>query len=813
LTGPDKSIITPFVNPEARSWSRLAFRCAAAAGLAVYVATLIRTGRSTILDHSVDLFGPNFFLLPGLWIAAWAGLTLVVNALEKERAGAFPATPEHRKNPAAWLWPLIVLLVAPFLASDYFNRDDLRRRLVLLGLFVAAAVVYLYWTDAVSRSRTRRGWPGRVYNRFLRLPVKKRLLILFIAAFLVYNACALVLVLEGVTFAGDEPNYLMTTHSLAADGDINLANNFADRDYFHFYDREENPGLRMSPYARAGIKGRDYVYPINLPGISVLMVPFYALSQAVEGVARTFILKGSLAIWAVLLGLQLYLLARDLWRREGLALGLWALYAFSTPVLFYAVHLYPEIPIALFSIYVYRMARSKRPVSTLRLVFMGALLGTFFWFGVKYNLIFWPVLLTALYYLWPSVKPRIKLVGLVLPALAGMALFYFAVWTWYGTFSPFAVYEGVLAPGQAQAITQSFLDLPISSRIETFLDYFLDQRDGLILYAPFWAFMFLGLIEMVRRGREIRRDLLGLLLIAGPFVLNYAFFTHRQGFCPQARVLAPISWIGMVALGYFLERRGKRIFEWLFGLGVAAAGGISWILLRHPSFLTQPTTHDYTTRAGDLFVYLSNIRFSLPPLLPSFIKVDNAAYGPNYLWAGLLALLIIAYLLFGKANPKPLPDGFHGLAAAVILGGCFFLWVLPPRVPLYPSWTVRYSTGGSIGFYMMPMGRGVIAKNEGEMYLHFEKNYRFVFASREKLEKIKLTYGSAKGEHEIRINFFDTPLLEARTSREIKETVFGPGAAYRLRDLFIYEVVVTLKKFSDENLLVDPYLLRISPGR
>ncbi len=85
--------------------------------------------------------------------------------------------------------------------------------------------------------------------------MKKRLVVLFLFAFLVYNACALVLVLEGVTFSGDEPNYLLTTHSLATDGDINLADNFRDRDYFHFYDEKENPRLRMSPYAREGKKG------------------------------------------------------------------------------------------------------------------------------------------------------------------------------------------------------------------------------------------------------------------------------------------------------------------------------------------------------------------------------------------------------------------------------------------------------------------------------------------------------------------------------------------------------------------------------
>ncbi len=121
------------------------------------------------------------------------------------------------------------------------------------------------------------------------------------------------------------------------------------------------------------------------------MVPFYALAQTFgDSWIRTFIIRGSLIIWAVLLGLQIYLLARDLWKREGLALGLWALYGFSAPVLFYAIHIYPEIPIALFSTYIYRLARKGGPLSTRRLLGMGLLLGSFFWFGLKYNMIFWP---------------------------------------------------------------------------------------------------------------------------------------------------------------------------------------------------------------------------------------------------------------------------------------------------------------------------------------------------------------------------------------------------------------------------------------
>lgn len=802
LTPPDKSIITAFMTAVPESAVSRPVLWASAAGLAAYGTAWFRAAGATVFDHGFRPVGITAALFLGLAAAALILLSRAARSWQDEAFGF-----------GGPLWPPAVLLAAPFLTIDYFDRDDLQRRLLLLGLLAAAAIVYLGVAGPASRLESSRPRATRLLDGFLRLPVKRRLLVLFLTAFLVYNACALVLVSRGMTFSGDEPNYLLTTHSLLADRDINLENNYRNRDYFHFYDEKENPNLRMNPYARAGVKGRGYVYPINLPGISFLMVPFYAAGQAVHGFARTFLLKGSLAVWAALLGLQIYLLARKLWKREGLALGLWALVSFTPPVLFYAVHLYPEIPIALFSVYIYRMTRSGRPMSALRLALLGALLGSFFWFGLKYNMIFWPLLIVAVLSLRPAVRPRSRILWFVIPALAGLALFYFAVWNMYGTFSPFAVYEGVLEPGQAREIARSFLDLPLSARIETLLDYFLDQRDGLLPYAPFWAFFFLGLVEMARRGRKTRAELFGLLFIAGPYLLNYAFFTHRQGFCPQGRVLAPVSWVAAVALGCFLERRGNRFFTWLFGLGVAVTAAMSLILLGHPDYLYQPTTHDFTARAGDLFVHLGNVRLFLPPFLPSFVKVDNSAYLPNYVWTGLLLLFIAAYAVFAKGGGKPLPRLFPPAAAAVLLAGGLGLWVLFPRVPLHPSRTVVYSTGGTLGFYLKPMGRGVVAKKEGEMYLHFEKSYRFVFASREKLGKIRLAYGSRKGEHEIRMTCFDTPLLEDVTAEEIKETVFAPRAEYRLRDLYLYEIGLTLKKHSGENLLVDPYLLKITPLR
>jgi len=468
----------------------------------------------------------------------------------------------------------------------------------------------------------------------------------------------------------------MTTHSLLRDGDINLANNYANQDYFSFYSKKEHPRLRLWPYGRYGRKGKDYIYPINLPGISVLMLPFYWLSQLVSGRWLTFLLKISLSPWAVLLGLQIYLYGIELWGRKNLALGLWALYSFSSPILFYAVHLYPEVPIALFSVYIFRKISHGQLLSSGQLLFLGFLLGLFPWFGLKYTFLFWPLLLIAIYFLLQEHKAgKRTFIFLALP-LFSTALFYFFIYTLYGTFSPVAVYEGVMTPERAEAFKQAVLQIPLRARVDAFLDYFLDQRDGLLLYSPFYIFSFLGLIEVFRRRR---RDFWCFLLICFPYLLNYAFFTHRQGASPQGRVLAPLSWVAAISLGYFLVHNRRKIFSFLFAVAAAASLLMAALLLAQPSFLYQPTTHEFTSRPADLFVHLSNLHFLLPPFLPSFIKVDNTRYWPNYIWLLALTLFIVIYAV--SRRPRLLARWVPAAFLSGALLASFFLWALYPELP------------------------------------------------------------------------------------------------------------------------------------
>src|SRR3989304_2526209 len=67
---------------------------------------------------------------------------------------------------------------------------------------------------------------------------------------------------------GDEPHYLLAAHSLAFDGDLDLANNYARRDYLSFYG-----DANLTPHTRPGPNGQA-VLTHNL-GLSFLIAPAY----------------------------------------------------------------------------------------------------------------------------------------------------------------------------------------------------------------------------------------------------------------------------------------------------------------------------------------------------------------------------------------------------------------------------------------------------------------------------------------------------------------------------------------------------------
>ncbi|MFW6128900.1 MAG: hypothetical protein ACOC6P_01470 [Candidatus Aminicenantaceae bacterium] len=773
-------------------------------GITLFLTLYFQLKNFTIARHSYSFspfaFFSIFFCVFFLLFLFWIFLCRIDVNLSKDNPYA-----AQIRNLISFI-PFSFFIISPVLCKFYMTQKDLKSRLNILAALILLTFLVIKFVIYKISLKKRIFYLQKLEQRFLSLSLKKKLIILFIISFLIYNLCTLVLVMKGTTFSGDEPYYLLTTHSLLKDKDINVANNYVNKDYFSFYSKEKNPKLRLGIYGRQGKKGKNYIYPINLPGISALMIPHYWLSQFFKGKILTFIIKGSLSIWAVLLGLQLFLFTRELWGKERISIILWFLFTLTSPILFYAIHLYPEIPISLFSLYVFRKAYSNKKLSVFHYLFMGFLLGLFPWFGLKYNVILGPLLLVTLYFLWKQHKVRIKLLYFLFFPLVSFFLFYYFIYSLYGTFSPFSIYQGIMTPEKAQAFRTMILKIPVMLRIDSFFDYFLDQRDGLLLYSPLYFFSFLGLVEVFRRKK---RDFFIFLFILLPFILNYAFLTHRQGASPQGRVLTPVSWILMLLIGYFLVFNKKQLYTFVFGLFSFISLAISGLLLLNPSFLYQPTTHEHTLRAGDMFVYLSNINFFLPHYLPSFIKIDNTGYLPNYLWVMAVLVFILVYA-FSKSQLRIKPV-FSVTACLFLLSLSIFLWALFPGNSLYPTKVFRYSPQKAMGFYMSPMGKGVVAKKMAEFYLHYDKSYKIIFSSRRKLNQIKINFGSEEGKYKVNIDFFDMNVFRGKTINEKKEITYTPTAYYPFKKLYLYEININIEHLSSELMLRNPYFIQIIP--
>ena len=86
---------------------------------------------------------------------------------------------------------------------------------------------------------------------------------------------------------GDEPHYLVITHSLLSDGDLRIQNNHDRRDYAVYYDGSLAPD--------SIVRGQDgQQYSIHAPGVSALVLPGFAVFGYV-GAQATIVLSAAAA--------------------------------------------------------------------------------------------------------------------------------------------------------------------------------------------------------------------------------------------------------------------------------------------------------------------------------------------------------------------------------------------------------------------------------------------------------------------------------------------------------------------------------------
>ena len=350
---------------------------------------------------------------------------------------------------------------------------------------------------------------------------------------------------------GDEPYYLLITHSLLHDHDLDLANNFAQQDYRPFYwgRLAETQGLVHQPSGR--------VYSSAYSGLlAYLLLPGYALAGRLGAMIVVSVSGAALAV-------NLFLLAREVSASLRVGFLTWLYLSFSAPVFLFVSQLYPEIPAAALVAWAVRVIRRLPARTSATLPGLGlALIGLLLLKG-RYAAIAGPLLVWALVRLR---RPRFVLAGLAVSGLAAAGL-----WTLDRQLG------GLMYRLHYQAAAWPDPRTPAEMG-GALLGLLLDQEFGLLPSAPVYALALIGIPIGLRRDPQAPALLAILAAAVAPLLGRYWY----AGFSSPARYLVVIVPVLAVFVAWTLTLERLR---WLQAFALASWWGslaLSVILTVHP---------------------------------------------------------------------------------------------------------------------------------------------------------------------------------------------------------------------------------------
>ena len=280
-------------------------------------------------------------------------------------------------------------------------------------------------------------------------------------------------------YGGDEPHYLLTAESLVSDGDVDLADEYAARDYAAFY-----------PY-ELDVHGQRTLGRVNEPhgvGFPLLVAPAYALggARAVE-----LLMAGLAALAFVLAALLARRLVPEPWATGGVVLV-----ALSPPALAYSATVYPELAAGALLAIACLCALHLRNAGRVRAAYGGALaLALLPWLGTKYAIPALPV--AFLLVRWAARRGRRLAALAVAEIMIGSLVVYITVNEGlYGGLTPYA------ADVPGQTATDAAFPLGYLERLPRLAGLWLDRDYGLLRWAPVLALAGVGAWVLWRSRRE-----------------------------------------------------------------------------------------------------------------------------------------------------------------------------------------------------------------------------------------------------------------------------------------------------------------------
>ena len=416
---------------------------------------------------------------------------------------------------------------------------------------------------------------------------------------------------------GDEPAYMMLTHSLVTDGDFNLYNNRVNKDG-RFFGKEKCDAHG----ARKDWENKE-IYSIHTPGLAILLAPAYAAG-----------LRGPLAprvtvclffnFLAALLAANAFLFCAGMSGLDSTgrlaagkllpALAGTAVIIFTAPVIFYSNTVYPELPAALFILYALRQALTREAPGRAGYALAAVAIGFLPWLSFRF-------LLPALFMLWMLWDRRTRLSGsrwfgdisLAVPLFVSILLFLFYQHRAFGTINPGAGYD-----------YQKFAHIRLQGKVilDGILGVIVDRGHGILTWSPVYILSLTGILLLLRERAGAGLRILFLLLLI--YLPGATFVFWWGGFSPPPRYLmVPAPILGGL-LCYALSRNPRKSFVILFIFLLSASLYFGYLGCRYPSYLYRHkhiVTNHYPRFMIAVFPSLFLKRASTWPLAAAWLSV------------------------------------------------------------------------------------------------------------------------------------------------------------------------------------------------
>lgn len=451
---------------------------------------------------------------------------------------------------------------------------------------------------------------------------------------------------------GDEPHYLIITQSLLYDHDLKIENNHTRGDYHAYF-----AGQLAPDFIRRGRNGE--IYSIHAPGVSVLVLPAFAVGGYHGAVVFLIALASAacaLAWW----------LAWRVTGSTGAAWFGWASVALTAPFLLESFTVYPDGPgAAVVLTGVWALLRGQweaddrsRPSSAWPWFLHGLALATLPWLHTRFAALAATIGGLVLVRLSRAPNPLGKAIAfLAAPAASAIAwMLFFAVI--YGVPDPSAPYGGTVASSLA------YLPNGLGGVL-------FDQGFGLLATAPVLVVAFVGFVRA-------RRLALEWLVIATPYLVAVTTFAMWwAGSSAPARFLVPLvlplaipaacAWRA-ASVGWRTVMAALLVASlWMGAVMAGGGGGRLGFHTRNEVGMTAAPWLEWASRVVDLPAAApAFVPLPVGSALSARVAAAERGFGAAALWSLCLggAAFALAWLVDRRRQTRE-----RAIAAAALISG------------------------------------------------------------------------------------------------------------------------------------------------